>query len=806
MRFRIEADPVGLSVLRDIPGPRLAVLEGLNGIGKTLAIRLLQLCTGTFPYPPDSAAWKSLGASLGEITVTAVDLPGVKEVKWHADSRRWKDDTSPAQLLNIFDSITVDGRQVSIEEIRKLLVVYRIGGDETLIETLAQQADAFGSVIRRWRRRYADEESGPLARLESAVSAAAKALGERSAEDWEELRAASVAADKALQKADLDAKQLETRKSRLLEAAELTVQIEAVRDAAPGLKARLKDADERIGVATAQRDHLQGELSKIAAEVAVAGPAGVELKRAQNTVAKNRGHLADAVQEAVSIAATLECGIDAGVVEKKIEALAHQVTALKAEQNELDSAPAMREVLQEVADDLTRAEGRGFGDQIAVEDADSGLQLTVAQTKTGVLTRRVSLEGKPPPPEARAVADHLARATGALVRARQLLSAVENVQKFQRLVQTNEERVATALGAASPDALLRMESLDEQRRATDRVLLDLTAERASLAHQFSALGAGKSPQDLSQTLAEILTAEEVGAADLENALALAESNHREGQGEAVNAQKRSAELHRDIVRAEADIREAAHRFATDDAVEWARKLFPGAVTPGADILDVLSYLDEIRSILASVTERLGRLRDQIGAVEAALDDISAHLRQSGPVHHPGQSSSAPARYRVEIDAWLGARFARWFNQGVRPQLLPQADADVVVDVANRQLVWREAGRRLSRPLEAFSSGEQAFAYTRARLAVLEDAASSPANRLIVLDEFGAFIAHDRLAGLLSDLKQRSKNFPADHVLVILPLSQDYRVLAQSAVGDQQETYLGWAREVTDRGYAVRPLD
>ena len=103
----------------------------------------------------------------------------------------------------------------------------------------------------------------------------------------------------------------------------------------------------------------------------------------------------------------------------------------------------------------------------------------------------------------------------------------------------------------------------------------------------------------------------------------------------------------------------------------------------------------------------------------------------------------------------GKHFSSWFNNPlVRRELLPSAEGEIVVNLATREVVWTESGSVRSRPLEAFSSGEQAFAYTRARLAVLDEDQNRPPNRLIALDEFGAFIAHDRLTGLLAYLRER----------------------------------------------------
>jgi hypothetical protein len=142
---------------------------------------------------------------------------------------------------------------------------------------------------------------------------------------------------------------------------------------------------------------------------------------------------------------------------------------------------------------------------------------------------------------------------------------------------------------------------------------------------------------------------------------------------------------------------------------------------------------------------------------------------------------------------------------VRAELLPDADGPIHVDLHTAEVRWTESGGERSRPLEAFSSGEQAFAYTRARLAILDEEENPPANRLVALDEFGAFIAHDRLAALLAHLQDRVDDHPSDQVIVILPLTRDYASLAASSVGPDASRYAELERQIAERGYAIQEL-
>jgi hypothetical protein len=89
--------------------------------------------------------------------------------------------------------------------------------------------------------------------------------------------------------------------------------------------------------------------------------------------------------------------------------------------------------------------------------------------------------------------------------------------------------------------------------------------------------------------------------------------------------------------------------------------------------------------------------------------------------------------------------------------------------------------------------------------VLDEQANRPANRLIVLDEFGAFIAHDRFGALLGYLLERAEHHLEDQVLVILPLSRNYAQLAEASFGDEAERLKALAAEVQAKRYVVQVL-
>jgi hypothetical protein len=87
------------------------------------------------------------------------------------------------------------------------------------------------------------------------------------------------------------------------------------------------------------------------------------------------------------------------------------------------------------------------------------------------------------------------------------------------------------------------------------------------------------------------------------------------------------------------------------------------------------------------------------------------------------------------------------------------------------------------------------------MATLDSAATESANRLIALDEFGAFIAADSMRRLSTYLLDRSGQFPRDQVVVVLPLREEIRVKPDAADKDGVSR---WS-QLRDRGYLTERI-
>jgi hypothetical protein len=800
MQIQIRASKRGpLSVIEDIPLGRLSMLEGLNGIGKTLAIRILQLCAGQNPYRIDSPAWRSLCDGLGELEVKITDLDGANQIEWTADSSDWRSVIDQQDQVP-FRQIKIDGISQSDDliSIRNLFTIHRLAGDEGILETFAQQADSEAAIITRWTRRYASEDSGPLSRLEQMLAHASSVLGDLSKDRYEQMVEMVEEAQRRLERASSYSEETVARRDALADAIVLRRQLDLVRRRAPNLEEQITEVDSQIQMTRRRRDETQTELMTLAGELAGAEAIVREFRNARRTLERNLESLSAELDEIAEVAAEIGVEDTPEAIVGAIEDLESLLEIVSAEQLNIDAAPTMRLLIDRVSGELGTAERNGLGEQLAIDDSETDTQLTVTQARAGMLTRRAQLEGQPPPPQAKEVAERLADVRHRLDRARQAGGALERAERFKRLAETNEQRVDTALAAMDPSITERSRELEAESRASDERLLELAARRASLRQQLAGLAGGETVESVTAKLNEALRRCGVSVDDLDNALQQAEqlSSRSQQALEVSSAEVLTAK--RELARANADIQRSATALTTDPQLDWLRQgLSLSAVAIGNSPESMLRMIEVARSSIRTARTRLGSLRGQLGALRRGLSGLGQHLRGNDP---------ATQEYLEELEIWLGGRFSSWFNiPRVRSELLPNADGNIAVNLQRREVIWVEGSTERMRPLEAFSSGDAAFAYTRARLAILDEETVHSRNRVIALDEFGAFMAFDRLAGLMAYLQERASDHPQDRVLVVLPLIRDYAVQAAEVIGPEGARLQRIADDIQRKGFTIQEL-
>ncbi len=213
------------------------------------------------------------------------------------------------------------------------------------------------------------------------------------------------------------------------------------------------------------------------------------------------------------------------------------------------------------------------------------------------------------------------------------------------------------------------------------------------------------------------------------------------------------------------------------------------------LINLLSQIDLAR-------DRLQLARNSVLSLLEPLDELAASVER-GRLVAATQASEFRRRFE-RLSELYSHDLGQLLNQPAIAEALFQDGIFSSLDLVGQTVSWRTInGDIRSRPLEAFSSGERAFAYTLARLESLRGVQA--ANRVVALDEFGAFIASDRLQRLVSFIEAKVLNDIADQVLIILPLRQDYEASVAGATGPLRRDLEARAEAISARGYLVESL-
>jgi len=198
------------------------------------------------------------------------------------------------------------------------------------------------------------------------------------------------------------------------------------------------------------------------------------------------------------------------------------------------------------------------------------------------------------------------------------------------------------------------------------------------------------------------------------------------------------------------------------------------------ILEFQKRVEAVRSSLQALGT--GLLPALIGGLQTLADTVR---NKPSTVITESLNEALRHRYELEFSQHLSAPevASALFDSGQFQRL----------NLAEVTVSWLDGETQLhTRPLEAFSSGERAFAYTLARL---QRARTTTAHRVVALDEFGAFVDRDRFAQLVQFIGKRVLNQTADQVIVVLPLRPE----------TERSLTVAQRHELQERNYVSREL-
>jgi hypothetical protein len=883
MRFQFDAPDAeshGLRVIPELPDIPLCRIEGRNGIGKTLAARLLELVSGFQPYAALPHAWSSLVDNLGRLSIRIDGFDGGEVITCELNSSTWMG-RSAAECALDPGKVFVDGVETSWQTARTYFQVRRIAGDEGLQETLGRslrersieanvRATDIGGTLSKWSNnlRILQEVTNEIDSAALIERRVAVVTAESTVTELQEVQAKQSATVDSAASVALNYQSALNVLDRL---PDLVEQYVTHRNGLEVASASLAEEDKRLlssADATASGKERAKELAKWTRLLQLRLNA---LDRAKYDI-RWFTQLADLGDE---LAAQVRGSLQARLAEITSEIELNYV------------AGTLRGAVTELTDPLKRLGDRPVVGQVF---ATIDRPVTGTELRAALVARQVELTGVPKPDQVAKLErerelvrrrvnaiDYLPQLAHTQARKQELVDEAQT--NWQALISrdlTDADRTAVLERLADLRATLTSESSESGRLGFEIAsLLNIEPKTLGIATTVERGGESKLPDgelpeeaDPDEEDADLLpqltlaTAEQVKAleekyvADLAQTLAqdprlpkspsqkpdlptLVQEAFERAKDDEVTQRELFGQTEKNLETADDALRTATERLAslrlsirtgltrlTDPDGAWSdwgdsfAKLFKEAPGSLADLTQDLTKADnafddendERELAAAAGLSRLGaivrEIEESAALVRNGWTTVAGYLDATSLVLAPrlsSTSSGGPAASffvsdsRRLLQQWTEAELAAVLSAAALRRGLFDDAADVQIDLDDLAVLWRtSAGQRRRRPLEAFSSGEQVFAYTRAKLEQLGTMKDSAQRTAIVLDEFGAFVARDRFGELMRYVEQEAIGTITDQIFVMLPLSG--MSAAQNAVDEEPLA----AAQLKERGYFAVP--
>jgi DNA repair exonuclease SbcCD ATPase subunit len=767
MRFLLRVDDgSSLRLIPEIPDFPLCRIEGQNGAGKSLAVRVLQLCTGDAAYADIPNAWASFRASFEVVHVTATELSGGERIEWELHANLLPQDPIPLEAAH-FARIEVDGVASDMASVRALVQVDRIGGDDTLPVVLSRSVRRDQVSLRRFRTELEIARLQPLgAALERIQSDLARCNVPRLRAAWNE-------------RTELEARlsdEVATREAhgqdagRLREIVELQARIDRVMTDRPALETEVSQLDGEIADARSTRLELQHEIDTMRGDVERREEVAAKYDEVQNKLeAELERHAKEraAIQARATALGIPAKATDAAAEKTKLVARRRE---LEDRRRSLDVSPRLVQIGEQLARPLREAVGEGLGPE-TVADLD-GEALSVARLAEGIATNQARLVEREAPAAAQRLDEELEANRQRAGDLQGILSQFAELERISKRITRLESQLATLRNALGEADLEAYRELLDRRESAMRLEIELTSRRSILLSQLQQFEGGRSLDELASAVSDLATTCGVSPSEAAPALATLAVTIADLDESIERLQNDLLAKRRVIGAEESALVLLVTVIESGEEYEQLRHALPNHLPHSA--LSLQQNAELVRRLEAGaerLSETLALLGDRLVALDTALAALAASIA--------GLESAQPKMsYWSTLRDQYEKRLAREFGQErIRQALFADGTFDRL-SLDEVAVHWRDSrGRAHTRALEAFSSGERAFAYTLAQLSTRDSSAA--ANRLLALDEFGAFVSRGRLGELLAVLNEEVLDRVADQVVVILPLLQEPQQLEAS---------------------------
>lgn len=761
MRIKIETETRrGLRIIGEIPNIPLCRIEGYNGIGKTNAIKLLDLCAGGQPFAGRDHSWKTFRSQLKSARVVVSDMNGANEVEWKIDTSRWPEAADP--LGGLIGTIRIDGKPARPEDISSLLSVHHIVAADAPVSVLIERISNAQKRIHKWDELIGREREEKielvLGELQNRINAC---IPSQLARDL------TVTAE-AEKLANSLARQTETarRHIELLDkAVEVATQLTQVRGRGSEMDDKIQELAARIDSIDEQRKVLDGKIKRASAQKHLSEKAEREFDNAQKYLIRQEKSFRTLRSHLQHLAAVADVEPSETDLTAARRAVSQHLNRLTDKLPRVHSTPILVKLLNELAINLESAEQEDLGDTVLIDSDGDDISWTVTTLKEAFQHQAEILAEETPSADAEHLTKEIDKTRGRLDAIAQVEAVLEEVESAQDALTKAEYRLRKATNDLPEHTAQTLEELMQARNALDEESRTVQGDHARLSHARELLGGGKTEEALATELMQLCREANVDAARLRRYRESKQDDLEElVRREAQAAQQAELARHTSSKRV-FDVTATSSYLSQSSEASWLRRAVPKISSlPNLSSAEQAETLAELADVLDRARNSLGSNFSSIRGIETALGQLSSRISRSD-----GQSGKETISDRAS-KLWLANEVRQWFDSEVVRTALFEGGRDVKLDPESLQISWVGVGGELNeRPLAAFSSGQQAFAYTQAQVANLDRDENAALNRLIALDEFGSFIDAKNMSALASYLKTRQVQAPNDQVLVILPL-------------------------------------
>ncbi|MBB6015960.1 hypothetical protein ACFP9V_11585 [Deinococcus radiopugnans] len=787
-----------IKIIQKIPGLSLAKLEGRNGIGKSLAVKILQLATGDNPYETDLSSWGTLKHHMSEVKVEFTELRGGHSITWTTNTRDWPAKPDQLDRSSWIGSYEINSAPATLDDVRKIVGIRRQAGDQTLSEIISTLINEDSEKISLLEKKIDERVSNLSKKFDALISSLLK----MSFTPLETSRDLIRNSEKVKKDLEADLEKSVFKLGFLNTSINNLILLNNIDKELPHLLLEISDNDKKLidlrSAITSNQQTMRDLQSKVTEE-----------KRLLNDLARLRKKLDERMDSETETNARIEqllttmglSGANKSRLEHIIIQTREKIAGLQTRLSALDLTPQVILLINRVIEPMKSPQFRGVLSEIAMSVNNESLNFL--EIRTQLSDRRDFLLEQPERDDVSSINGEIDIQNKVLKNLTIIKGLFAELSGIKTQILKESTRSQNIINKLTPNTVEKYQLLESQMAILSTQRDAALAARTKAQVQIDQLKGFGDRDDLIKAVED---AEEVLG---DRNTWLSQQHTLQIAVESLNDTKEQLESKLSTLKLD---EQKYHELLKNEFTSLSSN-FPW-ILPILDLntSDTIDSLDQKRfqRTCTNIITRLQKSNDSIEDmrrstrnINGILNTIAAHVQQQRGGFADVQSGERTGAFDYFVK-YYETEFSKNFeNQSIRKALFDNGTFKRL-DLENLTIIYDDVNKaRFAKPLAAFSSGERAFAYTLSSLETLKF--DNVENRIIVLDEFGAFIEYDRYQELAKFLQEKIVDKIATQVIIILPISENYHQQLTFADGDEKQRLTGIVKEIDVNGYFVRPL-